>query len=335
MINFNIPFVLRRPARPSRRAAGSQSSDSFSRFPDRFHKDRSPFETRRCRSSGRTGVSDLFCLLMSMLLLASCKTESVATRSVPQRIVSVTITGDVLLQSLVDSSRVLAVSALADDPGIHEAAGLFPTKPRLGPDLERIVSLRPDLVLLGSFHDPAFVDGIRKSGLAVEILQSPNSLTKVRTYLRQVAARLGESTKGDSLVAWMDSILANVEARVAKCSDRPRVLYWSEGFTAGDSSTIGDLLQIAGVRNLAQEKGIHGSRNIAIEDVLRWEPDWILRSSWEAGGSMKPLPAAFQKLRAVQEGKMAVISGKLILSTSHRCALAADSLARVLHPDCL
>jgi iron complex transport system substrate-binding protein len=266
--------------------------------------------------------------------LSACRTETVATNPVPRRIVSVTITGDVLLQSLVDSSRVLAVSALADDPGIHEAAGLFPSKPRIGPDLEKIVSLRPDLVLLGSFHDPAFVDGIRKSGLAIELLQSPNSLAKVRAYLRKVATRLGEPAKGDSLVRWMDSILDDAKARVAKCPDRPRVLYWSEGFTAGDSSTIDDLLQIAGVRNLAREKGIHGSQNISIEDALRWEPDWILRSSWEAGGSMKPLPAALNQLKAVKEGRMAVVSGKLLLSTSHRCALAADSLVRVLHPSC-
>lgn len=273
-------------------------------------------------------------LLAAMALLSACKSESVATNSAPMRIVSVTITGDVLLQALVDSSRILAVSALADDSGIHEAAGLFPTKPRIGPDLEQIVSLRPDLVLLGSFHDPAFVDGIRKSGLNVEILQSPNSLEKVRAYLKQVATRLGEPAKGDSLVRWMDSTLDAVKTKIAKCPDHPRVLYWSEGFTAGDSSTIGDLLKVVGVQNLAAQAGIQGSQTIAIEDVIRLQPDWILRSSWEAGGSMKPLPSALGALNAVKEGKMAVVSGKLLLSTSHRCALAADSLASLLHPDC-
>lgn len=272
--------------------------------------------------------------MLVVLSVSACKPESVATKSVPKRIVSVTITGDVLLQALVDSSRVLAVSALADDSGIHEAAGLFPTKPRIGPDLERIVAMRPDLVLLGSFHDPAFVDGIRKSGLDVEVLQSPNSLAKVRAYLRTVSTRLGEPAKGDSLVRWMDSILDGVKTKVAKCHDRPRLLYWSEGYTAGDSSTIGDLLQIAGVRNLSAESGVRGSQSIAIEDVLRLQPDWILRSSWEAGGTMKPLPPALASLKAVKEGKLAVVSGKLLLSTSHRCALAADSLVRLLHPNC-
>ncbi len=272
-------------------------------------------------------------ILALMFVLASCKRESANPPAHPQRIVSVTITGDVLLQAMVDSSRVLAVSALADDSGIHEAAGLFPGKPRVGPDLERIVAMRPDLVLLGSFHDPAFVDGVRKAGLPVEVLQSPNSMGKVRLFLQAVATRLGEPAKGDSLANWMDSVLQDVRARAARCTDRPRVLYWSDGFTAGDSSTIGDLLEIAGVRNAAAESGMHGSQNIAVEDVLRMQPDWILRSSWE-GGSMKPLPSALQELPAVKQGRVAVVSGKLLLSTSHRGALAADSLLRKLHSDC-
>lgn len=271
--------------------------------------------------------------LVGSLFLFSCKRESATVDSHPKRIVSVTITGDVLLQAMVDSSRVLAVSALADDSGIHEAAGLFPGKPRVGPDLERIVAMRPDLVLLGSFHDPAFVDGVRKSGLPVEVLRSPNSLDKVRSFLQAVAVRLGEPAKGDSLANWMDSVIQDVRSRAAKCPDRPRVLYWSDGFTAGDSSTIGDLLEIAGVRNAAAQAGMHGSHNIAVEDVLRMQPDWILRSSWE-GGTMKPLPSALENLPAAKDGKIAVVSGKFLLSTSHRCALAADSLLRKFHPDC-
>ncbi len=277
-------------------------------------------------------LSTLF-LVLAAMCVSSCRQISAKTKSVPHRIISVTITGDVYLQALVDSSRVLAVCALADDSGIHEAAGLFPGKPRIGPDLEKIISMRPDLVLIGSFHDQAFVDGIKKSGLDYEILDSPNSLDKIRSYLKKVAVRLGEPAKGDSLVRWMDSLLAEVKQHADRCSDHPKTLYWSEGFTSGDSSTIGDLLQVAGVRNAAAEAGIHGSQTIAVEDVLRIQPDWILRSSWE-GGTMKPLPSALADLAATKAGRIAVVSGKLLLSTSHRCALAADSLVRKLHPHC-
>lgn len=273
--------------------------------------------------------------LLSSLLLVSCqsapKPEGVA---VPQRIVSVTITGDVLLQALVDTSRVLAVCALADDSGIHESAGLFPSKPRMGPDIEKILSLRPDLVLLGSFHDADFVAAIRGSGIPAEILDSPNSLVKVRAFLQRISKRLGEPAKGDSLVAWMDSILTDVKARAARCPDRPRVAYWSEGSTAGDSSTIHELLLAAGARNAVAEKGLHGATPMSVEDMVRLDPDWILRTSWEAGGTMKALPPAFANLRAVREGKIAIVPGRILLSTSHRSALGARAVFDALHGDC-
>lgn len=268
------------------------------------------------------------------LALAACSDRASRTVAKPSRIVSVTITGDVILQALVDSSRVQAVCGLADDSGIHEAAGLFPGKPRVGPDLERIVSLRPDLVLMGSFHDPAFRDGVRRSGLATEVLDDPNSLAKIREFLRRVSRRLGEGPRGDSLVGWMDSVLAVARSTAARCPDHPRVLYWSDGFTAGDSSTIGDMFTLIGARNVASELGIHGSKAIGTEDVVRLSPDWILRTSWESGGGMKPLPTAFQDLPAVRAGRIVVLPGKLLLSTSHRSALAAVALARKLHPDC-
>lgn len=274
-------------------------------------------------------------LLALAALLSSCRSgPDNKGGALPQRIVSVTITGDVLLQALVDSSRVMAVCALADDSGIHEAAGLFPGKPRMAADIEKILALRPDLVLVGSFHDPNFNAAIRGSGIATEILESPHSLEQVRAFLRKVSARLGEAAKGDSLVSWMDSVLADVESRSSRCSDRPRVAYWSEGFTAGDSSTIHELLLAAGARNAVAESGLHGSSPLAVEDMVRLDPDWILRTSWESGGVMKELPAAFANLRAVKEGRVAVVPGKILLSTSHRSALGAKALFEALHGDC-
>jgi len=51
-------------------------------------------------------------------------------------------------------------------------------------------------------------------------------------------------------------------------------------------------------------------------------------------GEYDDLERALQELPAVKQGRVAVVSGKLLLSTSHRGALAADSLLRKLHSDC-
>ncbi|MBK8800671.1 MAG: ABC transporter substrate-binding protein [Fibrobacteres bacterium] len=298
----------------------------------------SPFETRLRRSSGRTArflsIQNMLALSGLVLSVGCGNPPAPARTDLPRRIVSVTITGDVVLQALVDSSRVLAVSALADDSGIHEAAGLFPAKPRVGPDLERIVSMRPDLVLLGSFHDPAFLHAIRQSGLPVEVLESPRSFEDVRGFLRRVSGRLGSGASGDSLVGWMDSTLNAAREKTRGCPGKPRVLYWSDGYTAGDSSTVGEMLEWIGAKNAAAELGLTGSKPISVEDALRLAPDWVLRSGWEGMGGMKAFPQALQDLPAVRDGRVVVVPGKWLLSTSHRMAFGADSLARSLAGAC-
>lgn len=289
---------------------------------------------RSARVLRSVGVS-----LALLSFLGACRNEAKpkpkATSSVPQRIVSITITGDVLLDALkVDPSRIQAVSALADDSGIHEAAGCFPGKPRLGADLEKILSLAPDLVIVGSFHDPAFLKALRASGTPLLQLDDPSSIERVRRFLRDASARLGDARGGDSLARWMDSTLDVVKARSAKCaSDTPSVLYWSDGYTAGDHNTVDELLAAAGARNLAARLGKHKATRLSTEELATTDPDWLLLSSWKHSGSVE-FPEQARHLRAWRQGRVLRVPSKLLLSTSHRLALAADTLQKALHRGC-
>lgn len=273
-----------------------------------------------------------------LLSLGACKKTDPApavTAAVPQRIVSITITGDVILDALqISPSRVQAVSALADDEGIHEAAHCFPGKPRMNANLEKILSMAPDLVIVGSFHDPAFLDALGKAGIPLLKLEDPSSIARVRDFLRTASIRLGAAHKGDSLVAWMDSTLAAVRTRNQACaSDTPTVLYWSDGYTAGSQCTVDELFQAAGVRNLAALQGRKKATRISTEDLASSEPDWLLLSNWSHQGEI-PYPDQAKRQKAWKDGHVLKIPSKLLLSTSHRLALAADTLQKALHKDC-
>jgi iron complex transport system substrate-binding protein len=275
--------------------------------------------------------------MLFSFLLVGCRKEAapVAANPVPQRIVSITITGDVLLDALkIPPARIQAVSALADDQGIHEAAGCFPGKPRLGANLEKILALGPDLVIVGSFHDPAFLKALKGAGIPLLELDDPSSIDKVRLFLKSASRRLGAARGGDSLAAWMDSTLGVVRARVAGCkSDTPSVLYWSDGYTAGDKNTVDELLTVAGARNLAAQMGKHKSTRISTEELASTDPDWLMLSDWLHAGSV-PFPEQARTLKAWRNGRVLRVPSKLLLSTSHRLALAADTLQKALHRDC-
>jgi len=278
-----------------------------------------------------------FVLVLLSFGLVSCSKEPEAPKAskMPMRIVSITITGDVLLDALkIDPSRIQAVSALADDSGIHEAAGCFPGKPRLGANLEKILVLDPDLVIVGSFHDPAFLKALRSAGVPLLELDDPSSIDKVRLFLKGASARLGAARGGDSLARWMDSTLTAVRGRNARCAtDTPSVLYWSDGYTAGDANTVNEILGVAGAVNLAARMGKHKATRISTEELASTEPDWLMLSDWRHKGSVE-FPEQARRLRAWQGRKVLHVPSKLLLSTSHRLALAADTLQKALHRGC-
>jgi iron complex transport system substrate-binding protein len=279
--------------------------------------------------------SHLLLFAVALAMIGCRKQRPVVAPAVPQRIVSITVTGDVLLDALhIPPGRIQAVSALADDSGIHEAAGCFPGKPRLGANLEKILALRPDLVIVGSFHDPAFLQGLQEAGVPMLHLEDPSSIARVRDFLHVASARLGAAATGDSLVHWMDSTLSAVEARGRNCpSDTPSVLYWSDGYTAGTQCTLDELMRIAGVRNLGARIGRVRASRIATEDLAGLSPDWILLSDWHHQGEI-PFPEQAKRLTAWKSGKIVHLPGKVLLSTSHRLALAADSLQKAFHRGC-
>jgi iron complex transport system substrate-binding protein len=288
------------------------------------------------RSLSRPRKSISLALVLFLFLVGCNKEKAPAPASaVPQRIVSVTITGDVLLEALrIDPARIQAVSALADDSGIHEAAGCFPGKPRVGANLEKILALSPDLVVVGSFHDPAFLKALKEAAVPLLELDDPSSIDKVRIFLKNASSRLGEARGGDSLAAWMDSTLGAVRTRVAACkTDTPTVLYWSDGYTAGDKNTVDELLTVAGAHNLAAQLGKHKATRISTEELATTDPDWLMLSSWKHAGSV-PFPEQARTLRAYREGRILRIPSKLLLSTTHRLALAADTLQKALHRGC-
>lgn len=291
-----------------------------------------------CRSFRSVRILRSVGLCLALLsFLGACRKEPVPkpVTAEPVRIVSITITGDVLLDALkIAPSRVQAVSGLADDSGIHEAAGCYPGKPRLGADLEKILALAPDLVIVGSFHDPAFLKALKSSGIDMLQLDDPSSIDRVRRFLREASARLGDARGGDSLARWMDSTLDAVRTRAAKCAnDTPSVLYWSDGYTAGDQNTVDELLRVAGARNFAAGMGKHKATRISTEELAATTPDWLLLSSWKHRGSVE-FPVQARHIQAWSQGRVLRIPSKLLLSTSHRLGLAADTLQKALHQGC-
>lgn len=170
----------------------------------------------------------------------------------PQRIVSLAPSNTETLFALGLDDRVAGVTNYCDYP---EGAKL---KPRvagyLTPDIEKLVTIAPDLVLAEFIHEQTVLPTLEKAGLTVIVL-SARSLDEIIGNISLV----GQVTGRDEAAAQLTRQLsARVKAITSKTGllppgERPRVMYviWHDPiWTMGGKSYIDDMLTKAGGDNI-------------------------------------------------------------------------------------
>jgi len=108
-----------------------------------------------------------------------------------QRIASLDLCMDWLLAYYADPSNVLALSPLHQRYPLPINTAKWPVHDG---SLEQLVSLGPDLVIVGEFNALMLRSQLQRLGVNVEVLALPRSLLEVEEYLHRFTQLLGIST---------------------------------------------------------------------------------------------------------------------------------------------
>jgi iron complex transport system substrate-binding protein len=201
----------------------------------------------------------------------------------PERIVALAPSAAEILVALGAAGRVVGISDFAKD--IPEVSGSV----HLGgfrPDLERVLSLRPDLVVVSK-------DGTDKNSfdqlvrLKVPILvTSGNTLEGVFSDIQIVGMAIGEEKRARELILVLKRRVAKVRATLAsRPAGRPiptvLVLIWPDPpVVAGPSSFIGDALKQAGIPSAVPGEAGEWPR-VSLETIASWNPGVIIHPETE------------------------------------------------------
>ena len=270
-----------------------------------------------------------------LLAVASLALASVAWagEAVPHRVASLNLTADELLVEMLPPERLVAVTRWADDAEMSSVAGRVPKTAERLPraDLERLIALRPDLVVVSEYTDADFLHLLEKSGLRHHRLSGLGSLPGIRAAILGLGAAVGTPDAARKLVARMDFVLGDLRARLSGV--RPvRVLYWADPHTAGAETAFGSLIEAAGGTNVAREIGLHGIVPIAGERAFSADPDVFLVTLGSGAREALARHPLLSRTRAVREGQVIEMPNRLLVSLSDRAADACWWLAARLHP---
>lgn len=196
----------------------------------------------------------------------------------PQRIVSLNLCTDQLVLDLVPAARIAALSRLAADPKLSAVASRIGGTRLTGGAAEDVLALDPDLVVTADHAAPATVALLRRLGRRVVTLPMAADFDGYRANVRALAAAVGETQRGDRLVANFDARLATANAHAAQPGDRrPTALSWEiNRLTAGAATLVDAEMRAAGLDNAARRLALGADGVLPLETIVSDPPDVLV-----------------------------------------------------------
>jgi len=250
------------------------------------------------------------------------------------RLVSLSPSLTEIVYSLGREDWLVGVTDFCDYPPAARA------KPRVGgtmtPDLERMLQVRPSLVLATAEGNPRDLVGhLTRVGVPVFAVK-PEGYAGILDSIRVLGRALQAQAAAAALVRAMDAQEARIRRAVAG-RPRPRVLYlvWSDPWiAAGPASFIHDLLRIAGGENVVQARSVPYPR-VSLEEVIARAPEVVLVAS-HLDTMVRPSTIVrdglWQGVPAVRSNRVVPVPGDTIHRFGPRVVEGLEHLARAIHP---
>ena len=255
-------------------------------------------------------------------LSATAEPEAGADRAAPGRVVSINLCTDQLAMLLAAPGQLVSVSDLAAEPRSSAMVAEAGDYPLNHGGAEEIWLMQPDLVLAGSFTSRATVSILRRLGTEVLEIRPAYSLEDVRARIAEVGAALGRSEAAAALIADFDTRLENLRSDVAR---RPRAaVYYANGYTTGDRTLAGHILQAAGFSNIA---GDMGGGHLPLEKLVMEAPEALITGSPYPGASRSEEVLSHPVVREIRDrGPSRILADRDWLCGTPRVLSAIEAL---------
>ena len=281
-------------------------------------------------------------LLAPLLLLALCSqsfaavavrddtAREVRVEAPARRIVSLAPHITELLFDIGAGEAIIAATEFSDYP---EAAKRLPRVGGLaGIDLERIVALKPDLVIAWqSGTGEAQIEALGRLGIPV-FRSEPHTLADVATTLERFGALTGHSREA---TAAADDFRRKVIALRDSYASRPavRVFYqvWNNPLiTIGGPHLITHVIELCGGRNVFASVALLAP-TIDVEAVIAADPQLIVTAS-ESGDQRNDIAlwSRWTSVSAVRHHRYLFLDPALITRHTPRILIGAGALCRTI-----
>jgi iron complex transport system substrate-binding protein len=277
-------------------------------------------------------------LLVAMFVLAW---HGAAQTPQPKRIVSLIPAVDEMIFAMGAGDRLVGVSNYGRFP--PEAARLPKVGGLIDPDTERLIALRPDLVIVYATQKE-LTQRLDRLGIQYYSYEH-RALADIMTTIRRIGARIGSADRANALADSMDRSLAGIRATTVKLPHPSTLLVFGRDpgslrnvNASGGYGFLHDMLEIAGGTNVFADVKTQ-SVQASTEMLLARHSDVIIELHY--GDDANNVDAAkdatawsaLASIPAVRNHRILTLVGDEFVVPGPRVVEATRKLARALHPD--
>ncbi len=258
----------------------------------------------------------------------------------PARIVCLVPAVTETLFAIGAGTQVAAVSSFDNYP--PDVAGLQRVGALLDPDVERILSLRPDLVVVYASQADLRTQ-LGRAGVPTYVYTHAG-LPDVTTTIREVGERTGHGASASQLAGTIERRIAAVRHTIDGLRKIPALVVFEREplslrgiYASGGIGFIHDLLEAAGGRNVfadVKQEAVQATTEL----VLARRPEVILelRPAVTTETDRRREIAAWDRLGslpAVRSKRIYIFSDQKMSIAGPRVGEVVETLARTLHPE--
>ena len=259
----------------------------------------------------------------------------------PERIISLAPSNTEILFALGLENRVIGVTKYCNYPpeieDLKQSGKLVVIGGYKDPDIEKIISLSPDLVLASKIQSDSTIPKLEKAGITIFAINS-NNLSNVIQSIKKVGKITGKDAEATQLVKSMESRIRAVSEKVDPLQKK-RVLYvlWHDPLqTVGVGTVQDEIIEMAGGENIFHN--LSGYPLIDPEAIVQKNPEIIITGTGTGEKRNDSLNWAktedsINETDARENNRIYQAQGDLMTRAGPRIVEALEMVARIIHPE--
>ncbi|MCJ7840545.1 ABC transporter substrate-binding protein [Lederbergia sp. NSJ-179] len=266
--------------------------------------------------------------------------KDVEIKQEPKRIVSLIPSNTEIVFALEKGSDMVGASTEYDDYP-EEVAHLEKVAAGFELNVEKVLSLKPDLVLAHSSSLPTWESGLKQiedSGVTVLVIEDAQSFDSVYQTIETIGKALGKTDKASEVVADMQAKLADIKKKAKEISEDQQKTVFVELqpapkiYTIGKGTFMDEMLDTIQAKNVVEEEGYPILNE---EAIIKSNPDIIIVNYSHVEDAVDQVlqRTAWKDITAIKENQVYHVNEDLISRSGPRIIEGVEELAKAIYPE--